>query len=481
MNLSEIAIDNLFGQYDHRVQLCSEEGITIIYGLNGVGKTTLLRLTKEALGSEVTELIKTPFDRLELSFDNGSVMEVTKNPKILEDILSEDSTIDNGEKELNNEELQAKSKDLKVKDENEEPKIYYYLKNSKGEILENYSRTLKPSRRIRPIDIDDKLHFLRRVIRGVWRDTRDGQIYSLDDIEENFGHLMNPPNLPSWLEHIHNSFHVHFIGANRLHGVGRVLNDYIDDLKGVLTPAVLINSQELKREIEKKLAEFARVSQELERTFPNRLINRMLSFNEEAVPSEIEIIDRLSKLEERRTSLAKVSLLDSARDTPMNVPLGQTIDPKRKLDVHTRNVLELYIEDTEGKLQELVGMESRLNLFVNILNKRLVSTKKKVYVDKEKGYCIILPNGEEIPLEKLSSGEQHEIVLLYDLLFRTTTGSLLVIDEPELSLHITWQQKFLEDVLEIAKLTGLKMLIATHSPDIISTRWDLTVPLGEEL
>jgi predicted ATP-binding protein involved in virulence len=165
----------------------------------------------------------------------------------------------------------------------------------------------------------------------------------------------------------------------------------------------------------------------------------------------------------------------------MNVPLGQTIDPKRKLDVHTRNVLELYIEDTEGKLQELVGMESRLNLFVNILNKRLVSTKKKVYVDKEKGYCIILPNGEEIPLEKLSSGEQHEIVLLYDLLFRTTTGSLLVIDEPELSLHITWQQKFLEDVLEIAKLTGLKMLIATHSPDIISTRWDLTVPLGEEL
>lgn len=207
----------------------------------------------------------------------------------------------------------------------------------------------------------------------------------------------------------------------------------------------------------------------------------MLSFNEEIVPSESEIIERLSRLEERRLSLAKVSLLDSARDTSMNVPLGETINPSRRLDVHTRNVLELYIEDTEGKLEELVSMESRLNLFVNILNKRLVSSRKKVFVDKEKGYCILLPNGGEIPLENLSSGEQHEIVMLYELLFRTTTGSLVVIDEPELSLHITWQQKFLEDVLEIAKITGLKMLIATHSPDIISNRWDLTVPLGEEI
>ncbi|MFC0274459.1 AAA family ATPase [Metabacillus herbersteinensis] len=91
-----------------------------------------------------------------------------------------------------------------------------------------------------------------------------------------------------------------------------------------------------------------------------------------------------------------------------------------------------------------------------------------------------MPNGDEISLDKLSSGKQHEIVLMYDTLFRTTTGAFVLVDEPELSLHITWQQRYLEDVLEIAKLTGLKMLIATHSPDIISTRWDLTVSLGEE-
>ncbi|WP_062052441.1 AAA family ATPase [Bacillus sp. JCM 19034] len=154
MNLTEIVINNLFGQYDHRVQLFSEEGITIIYGLNGVGKTTLLRLTKEALGSEVTELNKTTFDRLELGFDNGSILEITKHPKIFEG-----SIMDSREKEINNEGLQDNNKELKVKDENEESKIFYYLKNSKGEILEYYSRTLKPSRRIRALDIDDKLHF----------------------------------------------------------------------------------------------------------------------------------------------------------------------------------------------------------------------------------------------------------------------------------------------------------------------------------
>lgn len=471
MNLTKISIKNLFGQYDHKIQLKSEEGITIIYGLNGVGKTTLLKLTNEALGSEVTDLIKTPFDNLELTFDNGNIMEITKKAKLLEEKNSEEQlslALEN--KEFHIEELTNK---------NEESKIYYYLKNGEGDIIEQFSRVLKPPRRFRAIEIDEKLPFLRRVVRGVWRDTTDGQVYSLEDVEENFGHLIDPPNLPSWIENIHKAFHVHYIGANRLHGVGRILDDYLDNLKGILTPVVLLNSRELKREIETNLASFARVSQELERTFPNRLINRMITFKEDLVPHGEEIIDRLRKLEERRTNLAKVSLLDSARDTTMNVPIEMSIEAG--LDVHTRNVLELYIEDTEEKLQELDGMESRLNLFVNILNKRLSSTKKRVFIDKEKGYCVTLPNGDEISLEKLSSGEQHEIVLLYDLLFRTTTGSLVLVDEPELSLHITWQQKFLEDVLEIAKLTGLKMLIATHSPDIISTRWDLTESLEEEL
>ena len=77
----------------------------------------------------------------------------------------------------------------------------------------------------------------------------------------------------------------------------------------------------------------------------------------------------------------------------------------------------------------------------------------------------------------LSSGEQHELVLFYELLFKVKPNSLILIDEPELSLHVVWQQQFLGDLEDITKLTGFDILIATHSPLIIHDRWDLTVEL----
>jgi predicted ATP-binding protein involved in virulence len=77
----------------------------------------------------------------------------------------------------------------------------------------------------------------------------------------------------------------------------------------------------------------------------------------------------------------------------------------------------------------------------------------------------------------LSSGEQHELVILYELLFRVSKNSIILIDEPEISLHVAWQDEFLKDLGQMAELSQFHALGATHSPQIISDRWDLTVEL----
>jgi predicted ATP-dependent endonuclease of OLD family len=64
--------------------------------------------------------------------------------------------------------------------------------------------------------------------------------------------------------------------------------------------------------------------------------------------------------------------------------------------------------------------------------------------------------------------------LFYQLLFNTQDGSLLLIDEPEISLHISWQNQFINDLKEVIKINSMDILIATHSPDIISNYWNLT-------
>ena len=80
---------------------------------------------------------------------------------------------------------------------------------------------------------------------------------------------------------------------------------------------------------------------------------------------------------------------------------------------------------------------------------------------------------------KLSSGEKETIVLFYNLLFEISSGEILLIDEPEISLHIAWQRMFINDLKKIAELRNLTILVATHSPQMISGNRNIQIDLGE--
>jgi len=147
----------------------------------------------------------------------------------------------------------------------------------------------------------------------------------------------------------------------------------------------------------------------------------------------------------------------------------------QKLEDRTKLVLSVYVNDVEQKLSVFGNIASKINLLIEIINGRFLY--KKMFVSKDKGIFFKTLEDKEIPLTKLSSGEHHELVLLYELLFRVKEGSLILIDEPEISLHVAWQKKFLPDLQKISKLVSLDVLIATHSPQLINNRWDLTVKL----
>lgn len=72
------------------------------------------------------------------------------------------------------------------------------------------------------------------------------------------------------------------------------------------------------------------------------------------------------------------------------------------------------------------------------------------------------------------------MVLHYDLLFRVRPNTLVLIDEPELSLHVAWQKRFLLDLLEIVATAQFDAVIATHSPFIVGDRSDLMIGLNAD-
>ena len=136
---------------------------------------------------------------------------------------------------------------------------------------------------------------------------------------------------------------------------------------------------------------------------------------------------------------------------------------------------EPYISDVQKKLAVFDEIYARIDLLKTILNRRF--SFKTVSISKNDGIEFCADDGSMLAPAYLSSGEQHEVVLLYQLLFRVKANSLILIDEPELSLHIAWQEQFLKDLAQITSITSFDVLIATHSPQIISDRWDLTVEL----
>jgi len=75
----------------------------------------------------------------------------------------------------------------------------------------------------------------------------------------------------------------------------------------------------------------------------------------------------------------------------------------------------------------------------------------------------------EMSLKRASSGEQCLMVLMLGIAGHITDGSIILIDEPEISLHPRWQEQFM--MLLTTSFSAYKrchFIVATHSPQIIS-------------
>ncbi|MCB0909950.1 MAG: AAA family ATPase, partial [Nocardioidaceae bacterium] len=60
----------------------------------------------------------------------------------------------------------------------------------------------------------------------------------------------------------------------------------------------------------------------------------------------------------------------------------------------------------------------------------------------------------------------------------SSPGQLVLIDEPEISLHVAWQRQFLNDLQRIAQLGEMRFIVATHSPQIVGEWGDRVQLLG---
>jgi predicted ATP-binding protein involved in virulence len=442
MRITHISVKALFGIFNHEIELNSEERITIIHGPNGLGKTVLLSMINSLFSGRYSFYRTIPFTEFGIRFDDGRTLSLKKNPK----------------------------SDFTQLPPNKRPDDLTLELQKNGSRAESYQ--IRPLHEIRiqfPLEmVAHVVPGMERIAQTTWFYTVSQETLSIEDVIERFGDRL--PTLPGrhkepqpeWLTEIKNNVSIRFIETQRLLAYARATRVREYDGRSPMIPAVRNYSEELASLIQSKLAEYATLSQSLDRSFPTRLVKGGGSPH-----STIdELRTELNALEEKRARLEVAGLLDKEQIDFQEFP---------NIDENNSYVLSVYIHDVKKKLGVFDELTNKIDLLVKIVNNRFLY--KEMSISKKDGFVFKASNGKHVPTASLSSGEQHELVLFYELLFKVKPNSLILIDEPELSLHVVWQQQFLSDLEDITQLTGFDILIATHSPQIIHDRWDLTVEL----
>jgi predicted ATPase len=123
-----------------------------------------------------------------------------------------------------------------------------------------------------------------------------------------------------------------------------------------------------------------------------------------------------------------------------------------------QNVVK-QIEQVETTIGEITAPRER---FRKVLESMFTGSKHLAFTEKE--IKVQLPKDREIGLSLLSSGEKQ---LLFIALFALTAANhSLIIDEPELSMHVDWQKRLVATLRDLNP--RLQLIMATHSPEIMA-------------
>jgi energy-coupling factor transporter ATP-binding protein EcfA2 len=432
--INKISIKHLFGRYSYSIPAPDSDissgpinRLMLLYGDNGCGKTTVLRLIYHLLSpasrrGHRTFIARTPFAELTISFTNGTSVTVTRPENELRGTFfvtivdrgisldripfeaSEDLSI---RAESTPEELQQQEQfALRLRDLNLRP---YYLADDRS----IYSDAIDDDERLGILRGEQEFYLTSRLYRDrmyreemLPRELRQGR------------ELTNAINrAEEWIRQ------QAFRGTNTGSASTNAL--YLDVLRRIATS-----------------------------TSPSQ--------RDSSAGDEKSIEQRLAELGQRTTEYSEFGLRTPLPSDEFLAVVSQAPRDRSKL---IADVLAPHLEGIQARLDALKDVQQLLMTFTSSVNSFL--TDKALRFDVRQGISISTGDAELPPLA-LSSGERQLLLLLCSILVARDDTRLFIIDEPEISLNVKWQRRLLDALLDCTAGTDMQFLVATHSIEMIA-------------
>ena len=411
--IETIKIKGFWG--DQEISLTLHPDVNFLIGMNGSGKTTLINLVAAALTADFLTLDRMPFSEMEIRL---AEVQGRKKPSITVKKADQEGLLSS-------------------------PAIKFSIKDSASGEAKEY-----------PMDGPELSWNLRySPLRNLKFSTRSNIQSSL---VEHLSQLVNV----SWLS-IHRTTLKSEPGEDssyestvdkKLDDISNRLNRYFSDLS--LQGSALL--ERFQREIYLTLLVREKIDGNLQDTAgldPHKEqqalveIFRQFSLNESAYGQHVNLHFKLfkdtqDKLEKREElSLIEVAALFATSRIHTVVQAWHDLERRREEIVEPRTTFfEILNEMLQGKSLEITD---KSELIARSDSKKPVHTKD------------------------LSSGEKQLLIILGEALLQQKEPQIYIADEPELSLHVHWQERVVDNLRVINP--NAQVLVATHSPDIVSS------------
>lgn len=112
---------------------------------------------------------------------------------------------------------------------------------------------------------------------------------------------------------------------------------------------------------------------------------------------------------------------------------------------------------------------SSYNKFISEINKLFHSNNKRFKLDEKSGKFIVTYKNKKVSMNSLSSGEKQMLMILLKTLNTADKPTILLMDEPEISLHLFWQESLIKTIRKINE--KCQIIVVSHSPALVMKGW----------
>jgi energy-coupling factor transporter ATP-binding protein EcfA2 len=431
-DLESLRVLGLFGYLDHAITF-RREVATILTGPNGSGKTHVLKILRALVNLDLADLAQHPFDSASLEFRSGTTLTVQKS--------TEDERA-----------LWISRNDTKT-----------------GAVVGEDRFVAEITTRAQDLELPS---WYERLGPREWYDGETGEFLDADDLVHRFGYtpaVVGFVDSRDWLRELRPPVPPTFIETGRLDlSVRAPAPDKRYMSRAARARAVSGSSSAIGRHVEQIRAQIGEakrtsltVSQQADRQFAARALDKA-----RASVRESDLRREYLEIAGLHQELHANGLTDEAIEVSL---------PDGRLNPTERRILSVFLEDWERKLDPLLPVHERLQILRRIIEGKI--RDKELVISPRGEITFASPSMDMLPVESLSSGEQHLLAVFTMLLFTAEAGSLVLIDEPEISLHAAWKHAFLADIEMVSKLIEHTVVLATHSSALINSRWELVEEL----